>query len=178
MKKTLLTTIIIILALTGFSQDRKLEIAETMNERLNRYLNKAMVEEYMNNDTVMYEQATKDFMTEYSIALDNYRNAVNTSTGSIDYDSLITDIEQRMQVLENRFSTAELMQTREYVKMQINLERYQEMTGETYPEWVQPTGAHDAYQEGDKVSWEGKNWESTIDANVWEPGVSGWREIE
>ena len=48
---------------------------------------------------------------------------------------------------------------------------------ETYPEWVQPSGAHDAYSSGDKVSHNGKNWQSTISGNVWEPGVYGWEEI-
>lgn len=48
---------------------------------------------------------------------------------------------------------------------------------EEYPEWVQPTGAHDAYAKGDKVSHNGKKWVSTADANVWEPGVYGWDEI-
>lgn len=48
--------------------------------------------------------------------------------------------------------------------------------GETYPKWVQPTGAHDAYQRGDKVSHNGKNWVSDADGNVWEPGVYGWTE--
>lgn len=42
--------------------------------------------------------------------------------------------------------------------------------------WVQPTGAHDAYMAGDVVTDDGKTWESTIDNNVWRPGVSGWRE--
>ena len=28
---------------------------------------------------------------------------------------------------------------------------------EEYPEWVQPTGAHDAYNTGDKVSYNGKH---------------------
>lgn len=46
-----------------------------------------------------------------------------------------------------------------------------------YPEWVQPSGAHDAYSSGDKVSHNGKNWQSTVDGNVWEPGVYGWEEI-
>lgn len=46
-----------------------------------------------------------------------------------------------------------------------------------YPEWVQPTGAHDAYNKGDKVSHNGKHWESLIDANVYEPSVYGWEEI-
>lgn len=48
---------------------------------------------------------------------------------------------------------------------------------EEYPEWVQPTGAHDAYANGDKVSHNGKKWVSTVDSNVWEPGVYGWEEI-
>lgn len=46
-----------------------------------------------------------------------------------------------------------------------------------YPDWVQPTGSHDAYQMGDKVSHKEKHWISTADANVWEPGVYGWDEV-
>ena len=49
---------------------------------------------------------------------------------------------------------------------------------EEWPEWVQPTGAHDAYNAGDKVSHNGKHWVSDIDANVYEPGVYGWTEVE
>ena len=47
---------------------------------------------------------------------------------------------------------------------------------EEWPEWVQPTGAHDAYNQGDKVSHNEKHWVSDIDANVYEPGVYGWTE--
>lgn len=46
-----------------------------------------------------------------------------------------------------------------------------------YPEWKQPTGAHDAYAKGDKVSHLGKHWVSDVDANIWEPGVYGWSEV-
>lgn len=45
-----------------------------------------------------------------------------------------------------------------------------------WPEWKQPTGAHDAYAKGDKVSHNDKHWVSDIDANVYEPGVYGWTE--
>ena len=48
---------------------------------------------------------------------------------------------------------------------------------EEWPEWVQPQGGHDAYAKGDKVSHNGNHWTSSIDANVWEPGVYGWEEI-
>jgi hypothetical protein len=46
-----------------------------------------------------------------------------------------------------------------------------------FPEWRQPTGAHDAYAEGAKVSHNGKHWISTIPANTYEPGVYGWDEV-
>lgn len=46
-----------------------------------------------------------------------------------------------------------------------------------YPEWHQPQGAHDAYSKGDKVSHNGKHWQSDVDGNVWEPGIYGWSEV-
>ncbi len=55
-------------------------------------------------------------------------------------------------------------------------EEPEEPGGETYPEWVQPTGAHDAYSKGAKVSHDSKHWTSDIDGNVWKPGVYGWTE--
>lgn len=48
---------------------------------------------------------------------------------------------------------------------------------EEYPEWVQPTGAQDAYNAGDKCSHNGKHWASNLDGNVWEPGIYGWNEV-
>ena len=46
-----------------------------------------------------------------------------------------------------------------------------------FPEWVQPTGATDAYPKGAKVSHNERHWISEIDANVYEPGVYGWYEV-
>ena len=50
---------------------------------------------------------------------------------------------------------------------------------ETIPDFVQPTGAHDAYKKGDKVKFEGKVYESLIDANAYSPAAypAGWKEI-
>ena len=47
------------------------------------------------------------------------------------------------------------------------------------PEFVQPTGVHDAYKKGDKVSFSGKIYESLIDTNVHSPSAYplGWQEI-
>lgn len=44
------------------------------------------------------------------------------------------------------------------------------------PEWEQPDSTN-AYSKGDKVTHNGKTWRSTVDNNVWEPGVYGWKEI-
>lgn len=52
-----------------------------------------------------------------------------------------------------------------------------EVSLDEFPDWKQPAGAHDAYAKGDKVKHNDKKWESTADANVWEPGVYGWSEI-
>lgn len=49
---------------------------------------------------------------------------------------------------------------------------------EEWPEWIQPTGAQDAYNKGDKVTHNSKHWINTINANVYEPGVYGWDEVE
>lgn len=40
--------------------------------------------------------------------------------------------------------------------------------------WVQPTGAHDTYGLGDRVTHNGQTWVSTNAANSWKPGVFGW----
>lgn len=41
------------------------------------------------------------------------------------------------------------------------------------PEWKQPDSTN-PYMTGDKVTHNGGTWVSTIDNNVWEPGVYGW----
>lgn len=48
---------------------------------------------------------------------------------------------------------------------------------EEYPEWVQPTGAHDAYNIGDKVTYNGNRYVCTVNGNVYAPDVNGWTLI-
>ena len=46
----------------------------------------------------------------------------------------------------------------------------------SYPDFVQPTGAHDAYNIGDIVKFNGQLYKSTINNNVWSPDAypQGW----
>lgn len=46
--------------------------------------------------------------------------------------------------------------------------------------WEQPDSTN-PYMKGDKVTHNGKTWESLVDNNVWEPGATGtenlWKEV-
>lgn len=46
----------------------------------------------------------------------------------------------------------------------------------TIPEWEQPDSTN-PYKKGDKVTYQGKTWISTVDNNVWAPGTYGWSEV-
>lgn len=48
-----------------------------------------------------------------------------------------------------------------------------------YPVWSQPTGAHDAYNTGDIVNYNGTLYKSLIDGNVYSPEVypAGWEVV-
>lgn len=52
--------------------------------------------------------------------------------------------------------------------------------GTAIGEWVQPESTN-PYKKGDKVTHNGKTWESLVDGNVWEPGAQGseslWKEV-
>jgi pyridoxine kinase len=75
--------------------------------------------------------------------------------------------------------TALVSNTLDYGKFNV-LETTEYMRG-TIPVWKQPTGAQDAYMTGDKVRYpdeQGEVWVSTVDNNVWEPGVYGWEKEE
>lgn len=48
-----------------------------------------------------------------------------------------------------------------------------------YDKWSQPAGAHDAYNIGDVVDYDGRIYESTINGNVWSPTAypAGWKVV-
>lgn len=50
---------------------------------------------------------------------------------------------------------------------------------EPFDNWVQPLGSFDVYNKGDKVTFEGKRYESTIANNVWSPTgyPHGWKLV-
>lgn len=55
-----------------------------------------------------------------------------------------------------------------------------EVSIDEWPEWKQPTGAQDAYNKGDKVTFDGKHYISLMDANIWSPAAypQAWELVE
>lgn len=52
-------------------------------------------------------------------------------------------------------------------------------TEDEYPEYVQPTGAHDAYNKGDKITFEGEKYVCKMNGCVWSPKdyPRGWEKV-
>ena len=67
---------------------------------------------------------------------------------------------------------------KEYLNIEIKHE--DGSTTEVVSEWKQPLGAHDAYKQGDKVSFNGKVYKSKNDGNVYSPEAypQGWELVE
>ena len=53
------------------------------------------------------------------------------------------------------------------------------LSDEGYPTWSKPTGAHDAYNIGDIVDYNGTLYKSTINGNIWSPDEypQGWEIV-
>ena len=53
------------------------------------------------------------------------------------------------------------------------------LTEDGYPVWSQPTGAHDAYNTGDIVDYNGVLYKSLIDGNTYSPEAypQGWEQV-
>lgn len=53
-------------------------------------------------------------------------------------------------------------------------------SAEEYPAFVQPTGAHDAYHTGDKVTYNGARYICRMDNCAWSPDVlpNAWEKVE
>ena len=50
---------------------------------------------------------------------------------------------------------------------------------EEYPEFKQPSGSHDAYNTGDKITYNGKKYICKLDGCVWSPDTypTAWEEV-
>lgn len=73
--------------------------------------------------------------------------------------------------LDNIFARLEALENKE--------EQSTETPAEEYPAYIQPTGAHDSYNTGDKVTFNNKKYTCVMDNCVWSPETypAGWEEV-
>ena len=97
--------------------------------------------------------------------LDELARAKAKAENSYDIQKQLDNIFARLEALENRNTETEDTETTE--------------PADEYPEFVQPTGAHDAYQVGDKVTYNGKKYICKLENCVWSPDTypAGWEEV-
>lgn len=81
--------------------------------------------------------------------------------------------EERLEALERRVDSLE-------IKLSSSGTGAEGAEEDEYLEYVQPTGAHDAYKIGDKITYNGKKYECIYDGCVWTPDTypTGWKEVE
>ena len=96
--------------------------------------------------------------------LDNLARSNAKAENSYDIQKQLDNLEVRVKALEDK-STTENTTT--------------DTTVEEYPEYVAPSGAHDAYKIGDKVTYNGKKYICKMPICVWSPETypTAWKEV-
>ena len=99
---------------------------------------------------------------EEKAELDNLAREKAKIENSFDIQKQIDELRERIEALENK----------EVVDAPIE-------PVEEYPLFKQPTGAHDVYNTGDKVTYNGKKYTCKLDNCVWSPDTypQGWEEV-
>lgn len=93
--------------------------------------------------------------------LDNLARQNAKAENSYNIQKQLDNIFTRLEALENKDKTE------------------QPAEQEEYPEYKQPTGAHDAYNTGDKITYKDKKYICKLDNCVWSPDVypDAWEEV-
>ena len=115
------------------------------------------------NEFYVQDSLTKEQKEELEEEARKNANPVNSYA---DLQTQIDKLADRITALENKLSSSGTGS--------------KEPTEDEYPEYVQPTGAHDAYHIGDKITYNGKHYECIFDNCVWTPDAypQGWELVE
>lgn len=129
-------------------------VLNNRNYELVDILNK--IDEFYVQDSLTKEQ--KEELEEEA------RKNANPVNSYADLQTQIDKLADRITALENKLANT----------------GSEEPAEEEYPEFVQPTGAHDAYKIGDKITYNGKHYECVYNGCVWTPDAypAGWKLIE
>lgn len=87
----------------------------------------------------------------------------------------INNANSRIDKLEARIEALEKQETEEVTEPT----EPEEPVEEEYPEYKQPAGAHDCYNIGDKITYNGKKYTCKINGCVWDPTTypAAWEKV-
>ena len=94
-------------------------------------------------------------------------------------DDSYAPLADRVKAIEEWMTTVEARLTKPEPGSSTDLGELEEPADE-WPEYKQPTGAHDAYHVGDKITYNGKHYTCTYNGCVWTPDEypQGWQLVE
>ena len=148
-------------------------VLNNRNYELVDILNK--IDEFYVQDSLTKEQ--KEELEEEA------RNNANPVNSYADLQTQIDDLAEKIKELQVTVNTnAQGMSAIKEAVEQLGgvITPPAEQPTEEYPEYKQPTGAHDAYKIGDKITYKGKHYECIFNGCVWTPDEypQGWKEVE
>lgn len=140
------------------------ELKDMLNKIKEMYIENEITKE---NREELEDLARKDANPENSYAplqeqIDNLYKYVNTLKETVEANARgMASIKEAIENLGGQIEKPELPSTEEY------------------PEYKQPTGEHDSYKKGDKITFEGKKYKCLLEVCVWSPTEypSAWEEI-
>lgn len=94
--------------------------------------------------------------------LDNLARSKAKAENSYDMQKQVDELRKRIEALENKDTAEDSTES-----------------AEEYPEYVQPSGAHNTYNTGDKITYNGKKYVCIMPSCVWSPDAypQGWQEV-
>lgn len=128
-----------------------------------------------------YEQVMQAVKNMLSTSVENLSDEEALQVAAL-YPTWISKIGEAVNVGERYWYDGKLYKVVQQHTVQddwtpdVSASLFTEVSIEEWPDWIQPTGAQDAYMAGDKVTHNDKHWVSDVDDNVWEPSIYGWTE--
>ena len=172
---------------TTYQSDPRLNfLISTILPAIDKHFSEEMARQKINGE-VTHEAETVELWNDLTAAVQKYARAfIQVTELKVDTAQIVKEFNQlneKIAALQSDPDIKYIEAVQEFKNIQerqAKLAKYYQQitTTPNYPAWVQPAGAHDAYKKADRVTHKTKIWENTIDANVWEPGVTGWREIK
>lgn len=176
---------------TTFAQDSRLNyMVTTILPAVQKFMSEELARQKVAGN-LTHEQATIKLYNDLQAATYTFaQNFVVVNEVAVNPEQIVqefSELNARIEALNNDEDIKYIEAVREFqtikerqeqlAKYYYQIEKAKEDAKPKYPEWQQPVGAHDSYNKPDRVLWNGKVWETTINANVWSPAVTGWREV-